>query len=211
MGSSRCGSSSTGSPAHSRTRSPGAAPAPDERSSGWGWTGPSPRAPSPRRPDVVVEQRLPEPTADAEAIERLLLARLEAAPPGAPVARVELELAEVVPAPGRQLSLFTPQADRATRLAWQLARLAIRAGEGVVGHVALRDPEAALPESRWRWLPADPVVGPEAAASAGLPSVSAAGSSPDPVPAPILEGGDVPAESATPGPSSTGARAGSRR
>ena len=120
-----------------------------------------------RLPDIVVEQRFPEPTADAEAIERLLLARLEAAPPGAPVARMELELAEVVPAPGRQLSLFTPQADRAARLSWQLARLAIRAGEGVVGHVALRDPEATLPESRWRWLPADPVVGSEAAAAAG--------------------------------------------
>lgn len=120
-----------------------------------------------RLPDLVVEQRLPEPTADAEAIERLLLARLESALPGAPVARVELELAEVVPAPGRQLSLFTPQADRAARLAWQLARLAIRAGEGVVGHVALRDPEAPLPEGRWRWLPADPVAGPEAAADGG--------------------------------------------
>jgi hypothetical protein len=180
-----------------------------------------------RLPDVVVEQRLPEPTADAEAIERLLLARLEAAPPGALVARVELELAEVVPAPGRQLSLFTPQADRADRLAWQLARLAIRAGEGVVGHVALRDPEAALPESRWRWLPADPVVGAETAASAGLQSVPATGSSPDPVPAPIVEGGDAPAEEGhapaeggdasspagggTPVPPGIGARAGSRR
>jgi protein ImuB len=115
-----------------------------------------------RLPDVVVEQVLPEPTADAEAIERLLLARLEAAPPGAPVGRVELELAEVVPAPGRQLSLFTPQADRAARLGWQLARLAIRAGEDVVGHVALRDPDAPLPEGRWRWLPVDPAAGPAA-------------------------------------------------
>jgi len=106
--------------------------------------------------DIVIAQRFPEPTADGEAIERLLLARLEADPPVAAVDRVELELAEVVPAAGRQLSLFTPQADRSARLSWQLARLAIRAGDGVVGRVALRDAEAALPEVRWRWVPVDP-------------------------------------------------------
>jgi protein ImuB len=131
-----------------------------------------------RLPDVVVEQALPEPTADAEAIERLLLARLEAAPPGAPVARVELELAEVVPAPGRQLSLFTPQADRAARLAWQLARLAIRAGDGIVGRVALRDPEAPLSEGRWRWLPVDPVAGPGPAAEDGARGATRRGARP---------------------------------
>jgi protein ImuB len=106
--------------------------------------------------DIVIAQRFPEPTADGEAIERLLLARLEADPPVAAVDRVELELAEVVPAAGRQLSLFTPPADRSARLSWQLARLAIRAGDGVVGRVALRDAEAALPEVRWRWVPVDP-------------------------------------------------------
>jgi hypothetical protein len=106
--------------------------------------------------DIVIAQRLPEPTADGEAIERLLLARLEAAPPAAAVSRVELELAEVAPATGRQLSLFTPQADRSARLSWQLARLAIRAGDGVVGRVALGDAEASLPEGRWRWVPVDP-------------------------------------------------------
>ena len=43
---------------------------------------------------MALEQRLPEPTAEAEAIERLLLARLERTPPPAPVDRLELELAE---------------------------------------------------------------------------------------------------------------------
>ena len=44
-------------------------------------------------PELTVETRFPEPTADAEAIERLLLARLERTPPPAAVARLELELA----------------------------------------------------------------------------------------------------------------------
>jgi len=118
-----------------------------------------------RAPDVVVEQRFPEPTSDGEAVERLLLARLEMAPPVAPVSRVELELAEVVPASGRQLTLFTPGADRSARVVWQLARLAIRAGEGVVGRVALDDPDAPLPEGRWHWLPADPTGGASSAPS----------------------------------------------
>ncbi len=137
-----------------------------------------------RAPDIVVEQRLPEPTADAEAIERLLLARLEAALPPAPVGRMELELAEVVPATGRQLSLFTPQADRSARLGWQLARLAIRAGESVVGHMALRDPEAVLPEGRWRWLPVDPVGGPSSPAGGLTLSPAPAAPAPSRVPSP---------------------------
>ena len=37
-------------------------------------------------PGLDVEQRFPEPTADAEAIERLLFARLERTPPPAAVA-----------------------------------------------------------------------------------------------------------------------------
>jgi nucleotidyltransferase/DNA polymerase involved in DNA repair len=123
-----------------------------------------------RAPDVVVEQRFPEPTSDAEAVERLLLARLETAPPVAPVSRVDLELAEVVAAAGRQLSLFSPEADRSARVAWELARLAIRAGEGIVGRVALADPDAPLPEGRWRWLPADPAGGaPRSSPTGGAP------------------------------------------
>lgn len=104
-------------------------------------------------PEVRIEQRLPEPTADAEAIERLLLAQLEKSPPSAPVSRLELELARVEAAAGQQLPLFVPQAARDARLVWQLARLAISFGEDRVRHVALADPEAPLPERRWRWTP----------------------------------------------------------
>jgi nucleotidyltransferase/DNA polymerase involved in DNA repair len=104
-------------------------------------------------PTTVVAQRLPEPTADPEALERLLLERLERDPPRAPIVRLELELLDVVPAAGHQLTLFVPQANAASRLAWQLARLAVRFGEGRVGRVVLADPEAPLPETRWTWHP----------------------------------------------------------
>ena len=102
---------------------------------------------------LVVEQRFPEPTSDAEAIERLLVARLERDGPPAPVSRLELELLEVGPAVGQQLSLFTPQAARGGRLGWQLARLALAYGEGRVQRVAIVDPEAPLSEARVRWEP----------------------------------------------------------
>ncbi len=104
--------------------------------------------------EMLVDQRLPEPTAEAEAIERLLLARLERTPPTAPVARLELELLGVEAAAGQQLPLFVPQALRSARLAWQLARLALTYGEDRIGRIELTDPEAPLPETRWRWVPA---------------------------------------------------------
>ncbi len=104
-------------------------------------------------PTAVVVQRLPEPTADPEAIERLLRERLEREPPALPVARLELELLDVAPAAGQQLALFNPQANAAARLGWQLARIAVRFGEGSVGRVTLADPEAPLPETRWTWHP----------------------------------------------------------
>jgi hypothetical protein len=102
-----------------------------------------------------VEQRFPEPTADAEAIERLLFARLERTPPPAAVARLGLELDGTAPATGQQLPLFTPQAARGARLDWQLARLALTFGEDRVRRVDLVDPEAPLPEMRWTWRPVD--------------------------------------------------------
>jgi protein ImuB len=105
--------------------------------------------------ELVVEQRFPEPTADADAIERLLLARLERTPPPAPVERLELELAGVEPAIGQQLPLFVPQAARTARLGWQLARLALTFGEDRVRRVAIGDPEAPLAEGRWTWRPTD--------------------------------------------------------
>jgi protein ImuB len=100
-----------------------------------------------------VEQRFPEPTADAEAIERLLFARLERTPPPAAVARLGLELDGTAPAAGQQLPLFTPQAARGARLEWQLARLALTFGEDRVRRVDITDPEAPLPERRWAWRP----------------------------------------------------------
>jgi impB/mucB/samB family protein len=104
-------------------------------------------------PDLGVEQRFPEPTADAEAIERLLFARLERTPPPAAVARLGLELDGTTPATGQQLPLFNPQAARGARLEWQLARLALTFGEDRVRRVDLLDVEAPLPETRWRWRP----------------------------------------------------------
>lgn len=103
---------------------------------------------------LEIEQRFPEPSAEAEAIERLLLARLEREPPPAAVVRLELELLEVAPASGQQLALFVPQAARAARLRWQLARLALTYGEDRIGTVELGDPEAPLPETRWTFRPA---------------------------------------------------------
>jgi hypothetical protein len=100
---------------------------------------------------MVVDQHLPEPTSEGLAIERLLIARLEAVPPRAPIARVELELGNVAPAAGTQLALFTPQTGRTGRLGWQLARLGLRFGEERVGWVEIADPEAPLPETRWAW------------------------------------------------------------
>ncbi|MHB8892115.1 MAG: DNA polymerase Y family protein [Candidatus Limnocylindrales bacterium] len=100
-----------------------------------------------------LEQRFPEPTSDPQAIERLLLARLEQAPPPAPIARLELELGLVDTARGQQLPLFTPQAAHDARLAWQLARLAIAFGADRVHRVELADTEAPLAEARWRWRP----------------------------------------------------------
>ena len=103
--------------------------------------------------ELDVEQRFPEPTADAEAIERLLFARLERTPPPAAVARLALELDGTAPAAGQQLPLFTPQAARGARLEWQLARLALTFGEDRVRRVAITDPDAPLPERRWTWRP----------------------------------------------------------
>jgi protein ImuB len=102
---------------------------------------------------LEIDQRLPEPTAEAEAVERLLLVRLEQAPPPAPVSRLELELAGVEAAAGQQLPLFVPQAARGARLEWQLAGLALRFGADRVRRVAITDPEASLAERRWDWQP----------------------------------------------------------
>ncbi len=108
-------------------------------------------APAGTPPRIEVEQRFPEPTADAEAVERLLFAHLERTPPPAAVVRLGLELRGTAPAGGQQLPLFMPQAARTARLGWQLARLALTFGEDRIRRVAITDPEAPLPESRWTW------------------------------------------------------------
>jgi hypothetical protein len=108
-------------------------------------------APAGTSPRIEVEQRFPEPTADPEAVERLLFARLEREPPPAAVGRLDLELRGTTPAAGQQLPLFVPQAARTARLGWQLARLALTYGEDRIRRVALVDPEAPLPEHRWSW------------------------------------------------------------
>ena len=108
-------------------------------------------APRDTPPRIEVEQRFPEPTADPDAVERLLFARLEREPPAAAVQRLDLELRGTTPAAGQQLPLFVPQAARTATLGWQLARLALTYGEDRIHRVTIADPEAPLPEDRWTW------------------------------------------------------------
>ena len=86
-------------------------------------------------PSWTSSNGFPEPTADAEAIERLLFARLERTPPPAAVARLSLELDGTTPAAGQQLPLFTPQAARGARLelAAGSSRADLRGGPGPAG------------------------------------------------------------------------------
>ena len=99
-----------------------------------------------RRLSLAIEQRFPEPTAEGEAIERLLLARLEREPPPECRRPARARAGEVAPATGQQLALFVPQAARSARSGWQLARLALAFGEDRIGRVELVDPDAILPE-----------------------------------------------------------------
>lgn len=108
---------------------------------------------------LTLTQVLPEPVALPELIERLLLARLSATLPTAPVSRLTLELDGTAPAAGQQLGLFAPQLARAGRLDWQLAGLAIRFGADRLLRARILDPEATLPERRSEWIPltAEPI------------------------------------------------------
>ncbi len=96
-------------------------------------------------------QALPEPAAAADLLERLLMARLEAAPPAAPVERMALELDGTAPEAGQQLTLFERQSIQAARLEWQLASLAIRFGEDRILRASSSDHEALLAEQRFSW------------------------------------------------------------
>jgi nucleotidyltransferase/DNA polymerase involved in DNA repair len=105
--------------------------------------------PGPRT--AVYEQALPEPSAAAELLERLLMARLEADPPAAPVERLALQLDGTAPEAGQQLTLFDRQGAHAARLEWQLASLAIRFGEDRILRAVTADVEASLAERRFAW------------------------------------------------------------
>jgi hypothetical protein len=115
-------------------------------------------------PAVVIEQHLPEPVARPDAIERLLVARLETLQPGGRIGRVALELDGRQPGAGRQLGLFEPQGARADRFAWELAALAIRF-PGQLWRTSVTDPEAPRTEERTRW---EPVEVPEGSVMGGV-------------------------------------------
>jgi protein ImuB len=103
---------------------------------------------------IRYEQVLPEPAAAADLLERLLMARLEVAPPAAAVERLNLELHGAAPEAGQQLTLFSPQLAQAARLEWQLASLAIRFGADRILRAQPGDHEALLAEQRFSWQPA---------------------------------------------------------
>ncbi len=100
---------------------------------------------------MAYQQALPEPSAAAELLERLLMARLEAEPPPAPVERLALLLDGTAPEAGQQLTLFDRQGAHAARLEWQLASLAIRFGEDRILRATTADVEAPLAEGRFAW------------------------------------------------------------
>ena len=97
------------------------------------------------------QQALPEPSAAAELLERLLMARLEADPPSAPVERLALQLDGAAPESGQQLSLFDRQGAQAARLEWQLASLAIRFGGDRILRAVTADTEDPVAERRFSW------------------------------------------------------------
>jgi protein ImuB len=106
------------------------------------------------RESIEMLLALPEPSAEPESIERLLVGRLESMPIDHPIGRLAVELERVSGSVGRQLPLFVPQAARVPGLEWQLARLALRFGPDRVRQARIEDPDARLPEDRFRWLEA---------------------------------------------------------
>jgi hypothetical protein len=115
---------------------------------------PDASSPLPAADPIEIALALPEPSAEPEAIERLVVGRLESMPLDRPIARLAVELERVSESVGRQLPLFAPQAARAPGLEWQLARMALRFGQERVRRARLADPDALLPEDRFRWLEA---------------------------------------------------------
>jgi nucleotidyltransferase/DNA polymerase involved in DNA repair len=105
----------------------------------------------PRPRTQVYRQALPEPSAAAELLERLLMARLEAEPPSAAVERLALQLDGTAPEAGQQLTLFSRQGAQAARLEWQLTSLAIRFGEERILRAVTADTDDVLAERRFVW------------------------------------------------------------
>ncbi|MEX1334168.1 MAG: hypothetical protein AB1Z66_02590 [Candidatus Limnocylindrales bacterium] len=100
---------------------------------------------------MAYEQALPEPSSAAELLERLLMARIEADPPSAPVERLALQLDGTAPEAGQQLTLFDRQGAHAARLEWQLASLAIRFGEDRILRATTADTDDPIAERRFDW------------------------------------------------------------
>ena len=110
-------------------------------------------APNGTAPRIEVEQRFPEPTADAEAVERLLFARLEREPPPAAVQRLELELRgdDTGRRPATAAVRASGRADRPARLAARTARADLRGGSGQAGRDrATRKRRFPRTAGRWR-------------------------------------------------------------
>jgi hypothetical protein len=105
----------------------------------------------PRPRTQVYGQALPEPSAAPGLLERLLMARLEAEPPSAPVERLALQLDGTAPEAGQQLTLFSRQDAQAARLEWQLASLAIRFGSDRILRAVTADTEAPVADRRFTW------------------------------------------------------------
>jgi protein ImuB len=110
---------------------------------------------------LLLEQQLPEPAAAPDLLERLLVARLAATPPTAPVTRLTIELRGEAVVAGQQLGLFAPQLARAARLDWQLTGLALRFGPDRLLRARILDPETTVSEQRvgWSGATADPLSG----------------------------------------------------
>lgn len=108
---------------------------------------------------IIVEQKLPEATADEAALFSLLAARLEEVETDSPVARMELRL-EVIDFKQRQLGLFESSLKNPYRFTQTLSRVAGIVGEDRVGRPVLE--EDGRPDGvRMEELPASvpPIVG----------------------------------------------------
>jgi protein ImuB len=99
-----------------------------------------------RQTQLVVRQ----PTANAERLAQIFKELLSHSPTRSGVVAVEVALADVTPALGRQLDLFTQGVEQDRRLREALKDLAARHGRERFYQPSLPHPEARLPERRFR-------------------------------------------------------------